>query len=207
MGNCTQDHFTHREDYEHWGELVLTNKDNEQLLDDLDLEEVIETEAIEKQEQVANEEVINPELVAERARYEELLQRNLRLQADYDNFRRRTQKEKEEMAKFAASSLLEKLLPVIDNLERAIDSAKQTDNVEMLTQGVEMVYRQMMDALKAEGAVPIEAVGAPFDPHFHQAVMQEPSDQYESGIIMEEFQKGYMLKDKVIRPSMVKVTT
>lgn len=111
------------------------------------------------------------------------------------------------MAKFAASSLLEKLLPVIDNLERAIASAKQTENVDTLVQGIDMVFRQMMEALKAEGAVPIEAVGQPFDPHYHQAVMQEASDQYESGIVSEEFQKGYMLKDKVIRPAMVKVTT
>lgn len=183
------------------------------MLDELEQEEVTVQEAAEQElnehevEHADSSDTTDPLLTAERARYEELQQRNLRLQADYDNFRRRTQKEKEDQAKYAASSLLEKLLPVIDNLERAIDSAKQTSNIEMLTQGIDMVYRQMMEALKEEGAAPIEAVGTPFDPHFHQAVMQEPSDQYESGIIMEEFQKGYMLKDKVIRPSMVKVTT
>lgn len=141
------------------------------------------------------------------ARQEDTQQRLLRLQADYDNFRKRTQKEKEDMAKYAASSLLEKLLPAFDNLERAIASAKQTENLEMLVQGIEMVHRQMLDALKEEGAEPINAVGQPFDPHYHQAVMQEASDQYESGIVMEEFQKGYVLKDRVIRPAMVKVTT
>lgn len=111
------------------------------------------------------------------------------------------------MAKYASSSLLQKLLPVIDNFERAIESSKQTDNLEMLQQGIDMVYRQLMDALKEEGAVPIEAVGQPFDPYYHQAVMQEENDEYESGIISGEFQKGYQLKDKVIRPAMVKVTT
>lgn len=181
-------------------------KKEENLVDEQVQEEITEQEAAPETEQ-AGTETIDSVLAEERARNEELSQRLLRLQADYDNFRRRTQKEKEDMAKFAASSLLEKLLPVIDNLERAIASAKQTENVDTLVQGIDMVFRQMMEALKAEGAVPIEAVGQPFDPHYHQAVMQEASDQYESGIVSEEFQKGYMLKDKVIRPAMVKVTT
>lgn len=163
---------------------------------------------------VVNEEVVSEtesaleaRLKEEQQRYEQLYERYLRLSADYDNYRKRTQKEKEDAAKYAASSLLEKLLPVVDNFERALASAKQTNNVETLLQGLDMIYRQMMDALKAEGAFPIESVGKPFDPYYHQAVMQEASDQYESGIVIEELQKGYMLKDKVIRPAMVKVST
>jgi molecular chaperone GrpE len=155
----------------------------------------------------SSEDPVEKALAEERAKYEEMKDRFLRSQADFDNYRKRMQKEREEMAKYASRSLLEKLLPAIDNLERAIDSSKQSESFEMLAQGVEMVYRQIMDALREEGAVPLETVGKPFDPHFHQAVMQEESDQYESGIVIEEFQKGYMLKDKLIRPAMVKVST
>lgn len=155
----------------------------------------------------SSEDPVEKALAEERAKYEEMKDRFLRSQADFDNYRKRMQKEREEMAKYASRSLLEKLLPAIDNLERAIDSSKQSESFEMLAQGVEMVYRQIMDALREEGAVPLETVGKPFDPHFHEAVMQEESDQYESGIVIEEFQKGYMLKDKLIRPAMVKVST
>lgn len=155
----------------------------------------------------SSEDPVEKALAEERAKYEEMKDRFLRSQADFDNYRKRMQKEREEMAKYASRTLLEKLLPAIDNLERAIDSSKQSESFEMLAQGVEMVYRQIMDALREEGAVPLETVGKPFDPHFHQAVMQEESDQYESGIVIEEFQKGYMLKDKLIRPAMVKVST
>lgn len=162
----------------------------------------------ENAEAVSEEESnLQAQLKEEQERYEQLYERFLRLSAEYDNYRKRTMKEKEDAAKYAASSLLEKLLPVIDNFERALASAQQTNNVETLVQGLEMIHRQMMDALREEGAYPIEAIGKPFDPYYHQAVMQEPSDQYESGIVLEEFQKGYMLKDKVIRPSMVKVST
>jgi molecular chaperone GrpE len=146
-------------------------------------------------------------LLEERKKVEELTQRYLRSQADFDNYRKRMQKEKEDLLKYASRSLLEKLLPAVDNLERAIESSKQTGNLESLVQGVEMVYRQIMDALKEEGAVPIEAVGKPFDPYIHQAVAQVESDGQQTGIVVEEYQKGYMLKDKLIRPSMVKVTT
>ncbi|MBV6712593.1 nucleotide exchange factor GrpE [Paenibacillus chitinolyticus] len=137
---------------------------------------------------------------------EESQQRLLRAQADFDNFRRRTRQEKEEFAKYASLKLIEQMLPVIDNFDRALVSSRETQDFEALTKGIEMVYRQLEQLMTQEGLTPIEAVGQPFNPEFHQAIMQVESDDYEEGIVVEEVQKGYMLKDKVIRPSMVKVS-
>jgi len=149
---------------------------------------------------------LQSELEAARQAAEEHQQRLLRLQADYDNFRRRSRQEKEEFAKYAAAKLLEQLLPVLDNFDRALQSSKTTSDFEGLVKGIEMVYRQFDGVMVSEGLVPIESVGQPFNPEFHQAVMQVESEEHEEGIIVEELQKGYMLKDKVIRPAMVKVS-
>ncbi|MCR6110373.1 nucleotide exchange factor GrpE [Bacillus sp. A301a_S52] len=131
--------------------------------------------------------------------------RILRIQADYDNFRRRTKQEKESAAKYRSQSLAEKLLPALDNFERGMMITPQEEETKSLLQGMEMVYRQLKDALVEEGIEPIETVGKPFDPHYHQAVMQVENDEFESNVVVEEMQKGYQLKDKVIRPAMVKV--
>ncbi|GBF10125.1 MULTISPECIES: nucleotide exchange factor GrpE [Tepidibacillus] len=136
---------------------------------------------------------------------EELQNRLLRTQADFENFRKRTRVEKEELAKYATAKLVESLLPAIDNFERAIDSSKDSQNLDLFLQGVEMVYRQIEQVLTQEGLEKIEAVGQPFNPEIHQAVMQVETDEFDSGIVVEELQKGYKLKEKVIRPSMVKV--
>ncbi|MEC0247893.1 nucleotide exchange factor GrpE [Paenibacillus chitinolyticus] len=148
----------------------------------------------------------NAELDELRKAAEESQQRLLRAQADFDNFRRRTRQEKEEFAKYASLKLIEQMLPVIDNFDRALVSSRETQDFEALTKGIEMVYRQLGQLMTQEGLTPIEAVGQPFNPEFHQAIMQVESDDYEEGIVVEEVQKGYMLKDKVIRPSMVKVS-
>ncbi|MBM7097121.1 nucleotide exchange factor GrpE [Bacillus sp. H-16] len=136
---------------------------------------------------------------------EELNQRLIRNQADYDNFRRRTRKEKEADAKYRAQSLAEKLIPALDNFERAMMVQVDSEDGKSLLQGMEMVYRQMKEALESEGIAAIETVGTPFDPHYHQAVAQAATDEYDSNVVVEEMQKGYMLKDRVIRPAMVKV--
>lgn len=132
--------------------------------------------------------------------------RFLRAQADFDNFRRRTLKEKEELAQYASMKLITNLLPVVDNFGRALQtSADQTDNQSFL-KGVDMIYRQLMQVLEAEGLKVMDPVGQPFDPEVHQAIMQVESDEYEEGIVVEAVQQGYWLKDKVIRPAMVKVS-
>ncbi|MFD1772881.1 nucleotide exchange factor GrpE [Paenibacillus rhizophilus] len=132
--------------------------------------------------------------------------RVLRVQADYDNFRRRTLKEKEELAQYATSKLVTELLPVLDNFERALATAPAGSDSDAFAKGVNMIFRQLDGVLKSEGLTPMESVGQPFNPEFHQAIMQVESDEYEEGIVTEEVQKGYLLKNKVLRPAMVKVS-
>lgn len=129
----------------------------------------------------------------------------LRGQADFDNFRRRMRKEREEQLKYAAQPLIEQLLPALDNFERALSAGEDTHDTESIVKGVKMVLGQVEQALKDVGLEPIATVGEPFDPQFHEAVMTVEDDQFESGVIVEEMQKGYQLKDRVIRPAMVKV--
>ncbi|WP_084374921.1 nucleotide exchange factor GrpE [Neobacillus soli] len=131
--------------------------------------------------------------------------RYLRLQADFDNFRRRTRLDQEAGEKYRAQKLITDLLPSLDNFERAMKIEADGEQTKSLLQGMDMIYRSLLDALKNEGVEPIEAVGKEFDPHQHQAVMQGEDENYGSNIVTDEFQKGYLLKDRVIRPAMVKV--
>ncbi len=133
-------------------------------------------------------------------------QRFLRVQADFDNFRRRTLKEKEELGQYASMKLIGQLLPVVDNFGRAIEAAKSGGDVESFAKGVDMIFRQLEQLLEQEGLKAMDTVGQPFNPEVHQAIMQVESDEHEEGIVVEEIQKGYMLKDKVLRPAMVKVS-
>lgn len=136
---------------------------------------------------------------------EEAENRYLRLRADFDNFRRRAQIEREAGEKYRAQNLISELVPLIDNFERALKVEANNEQTQSVLQGVEMVYKGILAALEKEGVEVIEAVGNEFDPNFHQAVMTAEDENYGSNIVMEEFQKGYKLKDRVIRPSMVKV--
>lgn len=163
--------------------------------------ETIEPESVE-------EEPVSPEqqeIQQLETKLEEANNRLLRLQADYDNFRRRTKKEKEEAAKFKSQKLAESLLPAMDNFERALMIQPETEEATNLLQGMKMVHNQLAEALHSEQVQVMETVGQPFDPHKHEAVMQVENDEYDSNIIVEELQKGYILNDKVIRPAMVKV--
>ncbi|MEC0066591.1 nucleotide exchange factor GrpE [Paenibacillus thiaminolyticus] len=146
------------------------------------------------------------ELKMARAQAEELQQRLLRAQADFDNFRRRTVKEKEELAQYASSKLVTELLPVLDNFERALAAAQTGSEEQSFVKGVDMIFRQFTQVLEQEGVKAMNAVGEPFNPEFHQAIMQVESEEHEEGIVVEEVQKGYMLKDRVLRPAMVKVS-
>lgn len=136
---------------------------------------------------------------------EEKENRYLRLQADFDNSRRRARLDFEAAQKYRSQDLISDILPVLDNFERALNVETDHEQTKSLLQGMEMIYRSLLDALRKEGLEPIDAQGKEFDPNFHQAVMQVAEEGYDSNIVVEEFQKGYILKDRVIRPSMVKV--
>ena len=136
---------------------------------------------------------------------EELNDRVRRQMAEFDNFRKRTEKEKSMMFDMGARTVIEKILPVVDNFERGFTTVEQADKEDAFVQGMQQVYKQMMTELEAIGVTPIEAVGQEFNPDFHNAVMQVESEEYESGIVAQEFMKGYMYKDTVVRHSMVSV--
>ncbi|PAE23296.1 MULTISPECIES: nucleotide exchange factor GrpE [Bacillaceae] len=136
---------------------------------------------------------------------EEAENRIYRLQADFENSRRRARLDLEASEKYRAQSLISDLLPALDNFERALQMEAGNEQAKSILQGMEMVYRSLVEAIKKEGAEQIEAVGKEFDPHMHQAVMQVEDENFDSNTVVEEFQKGYKLKDRIIRPSMVKV--
>ncbi len=160
-------------------------------------EEIVE----EVTEEVAEEEI---QETIEKEKYDELYDKHLRLMAEYDNFKKRTQKEKEELGTFTVAATVEKLLPVIDNFERAIESLTDEEK-NKFSEGIEMVYRQMMEILDKMGVSEIDAVGCEFNPEIHNAVMHIDDEESEANTIVEQFMKGYKYKDKVIRYSMVKV--
>ncbi len=136
---------------------------------------------------------------------EELKDRVMRQMAEFDNFRKRTEKEKASMYEVGVKSVIEKLLPVVDNFERGLASIPEDEKKEGFAQGMEMIYKQLMEMLDGMEVKAIEAVGKEFDPNLHNAVMHVDDDSVGEGIVVEEFQKGYMYRDSVVRHSMVKV--
>lgn len=136
---------------------------------------------------------------------EELNDRLMRTMAEFDNFRKRTEKEKTQMFEIGAKSIIEKLLPVLDNFERGFDGLSEDVKSSGFAQGMEMVHKQMITSLEEVGVKSIEALNQEFDPNYHNAVMHEESDEFEENIVSQELQKGYMYRDSVVRHSMVKV--
>ena len=138
---------------------------------------------------------------------EELNDRVKRQMAEFDNFRKRSEKEKSMMFDLGAKNVIEKILPVVDNFERGFTTVEEADKDDAFVQGMQQVYKQLMTELDAIGVKPIEAVGQEFNPDFHNAVMQVESDEFESGIVAQELQKGYMYRETVVRYSMVAVVS
>lgn len=138
-------------------------------------------------------------------RIEELEDRVKRQMAEFDNFRKRTEKEKSHMYEVGAKDVIEKILPVVDNFERGLASVPEDQKSDPVIDGMEKVYRQLMTILTDLGVTPIEAVGEEFDPNYHNAVMHVEDEELDENIIVEEFQKGYTYRDSVVRHSMVKV--
>jgi molecular chaperone GrpE len=131
--------------------------------------------------------------------------RLLRKTAEFDNYRKRTDRERIQLAEAAAADLIEELLPLVDDMERALKADTGGEATEAIRRGVELIHKQLLETLRKRGVTPIESLGADFDPHFHMAVSHEPADGRREGEVVEEFRRGYMLGDRLLRPAMVKV--
>lgn len=190
----------------------------EEMQQEIDEAEAAQEDAAEGSEEEAPEEAaseaaaMQEEIEALKGQVEKLTgdlqekkDRLLRLQADFDNFRRRSAKEREEISAVVTQNFCKDMLPLLDNFERAM--AAETKDVEVFQKGVEMIFTQFQEVLKKNGLEQIEAVGQKFDPNFHQAVMRVEDPEKEDDTVAQELQKGYMVKGRVIRPSMVQVVS
>ena len=188
-------------------------KNKEETVEDVTLEqEQTESQAeetvegtTETSEQEVSEEEQHEEKDPKDAKIEELNDRLVRNMAEFDNFRKRSEKEKAQMFEIGAKSIIEKILPVIDNFERGLGTVSEEEKESAFVQGIEQIYKQFLTALDEAGVKPIEAVGKEFNPDFHNAVMHGEDENYGENTISDEFQKGYMYKESVVRHSMVKV--
>ena len=188
----------------------------EEILENEEINDTAEEETVEEAEEAVAEE---PETEKEKGslfkkkekkdkkdeKIEELTDRVRRQMAEFDNFRKRTEKEKTQMFETGAKSIVEKILPVVDNFERGLAAVTEEEKGTPFVEGMEKIYKQMMTVLEEAGVKPIEAVGQEFDPNLHNAVMHVEDEEFGENIIAEEFQKGYTYRDSVVRHSMVKV--
>jgi molecular chaperone GrpE len=160
-------------------------------------------EALNDQDPQQQQDETQPDPLEEVRRERDALQdRLLRTAAEFDNYRKRMDRERRDLAEYTAGEAIKDLLPIIDNLERALQAPAQDDP---LRKGVELIHKQMLEILRRRGVTPIEALGADFDPNVHEAVTQEESAQHREGEVMEELQRGYKVGDRLLRPAMVKV--
>ncbi|MGM7721063.1 nucleotide exchange factor GrpE [Metabacillus sp. Hm71] len=167
--------------------------------------EVVEADDVIVEDRTEASDEYEQKIAELQAKLDEAENKLLRSQADFENYKRRSRLDLEAAQKYRAQSLVSEIIPALDNFERALQIEADNDQTKSLLQGMNMVYNQLVQALKNEGVEAINAVGEQFDPHIHQAVMQVEDEKYESNTVVEELQKGYKLKDRVIRPAMVKV--
>lgn len=168
-------------------------------------EEPVETEETEEMKKDKKKSKTDKKVEELTEKVAELEDMRLRQMAEFQNFRNRTEKEKAQMFDMGAKSVVEKILPVVDNFERGLATIPEEDKGSAFAEGMSMIYKQLMTELDKLGVKPIEAKGTEFNPDFHNAVMQVESDEFESGTVAEELQKGYTYKDIVVRHSMVSV--
>jgi molecular chaperone GrpE len=189
---------------------------NENQEDQQEISPELENQARADEAEIEQEEAFDPEtadgdtLLAKYRELEDKLseaqERVLRTAADAENFKKRLQREKEEQTRYANESLMRELLPVIDNLERALEHSEAGADQGGLLEGLNMTLKGLLDTLTRFGCTPVEAAGKPFDPNFHEAVSQEESTDHEPNTVLRELQKGYMLKERLLRPAMVLVS-
>ena len=166
-------------------------------------------ETKDSQEEMSNEEEMNlmqKELNEAETQTQVAIDKMMRLAADFDNYKKRNARDCEDIRKYAAENIIKELIPIVDNFERAIESANESKDVNSLLGGIKLILNQMMNLLEKEGVIRIEAVGEVFDPHIHEAVMHIASDEYPENIVTQELQKGYILRDRIVRPAMVSVS-
>lgn len=183
-------------------------KDSEKSMDEKIDESTLDTEIVDEKVKSSKsflKSTKNKELAAKEEKIQELNDRLMRSMAEFDNFRKRSEKEKSQMYDMGVKSIIEKILPVIDNFERGLDTVKEDDKDNPLVQGFNMIYKQLMTTMEEIGVKAIEAVGYEFDPNFHNAVLHGEDEELGENIVSEEYQKGYMYRDTVVRHSMVKV--
>ena len=181
--------------------------ETEETVSEENAEETVEAEAEEAKEESAGRKFFGKKNKKDKKdeKIEELTDKVIRQMAEFDNFRKRTEKEKSQMYEIGAKDIIDKILPVIDNFERGLSVVGEDKKEDPFVQGMEMVYKQLMTTLESAGVKVIEAVGQEFNPDFHNAVMHVEDDEVGENIVVEEFQKGYMYRESVVRYSMVKV--
>lgn len=168
-------------------------------------QDITETVAPEAPVEATEEDETTDALTETKKSLEAAEEKYLRLYAEFENYKKRTRAELDTERTYRAQSVLRDILPAIDNIERALAQKGESEEFKSLHKGVEMVYESLLSSLKDNGLEVIEALDQPFDPNLHQAVMQEHDENKDSGIVLDELQKGYKLKERVLRPSMVKV--
>ncbi|MBF2052575.1 MAG: nucleotide exchange factor GrpE [Candidatus Sericytochromatia bacterium] len=186
-------------------ELELEMEEQDTVLFD---EENVPAEPFAEQAEVA-EETVAPAVGADSEEMALLRTRNdqlMRIAADFENYKRRHEREKEDWAKYAGQQVIATLLPVIDNFERALQTEPKAEEFENFVEGVRMIHRQLVEVLGKAGVEVIQAVGEPFNPEFHEAIMSEASDEVPDETVLAEFQKGYVMNGRLLRPSIVKVS-
>ena len=170
-------------------------------------EEVTTEETVEEITEETTEEVVEELDAAQlKVQLDELNQRFLRTAADFENYKRRTALEKDDLMKYSNAKIIGEILPVLDNFQLALKTPGDSKEVQNVIKGVDMIYRQLLQVLEQAGMTKIEAVGHAFDPNLHEAIMQVDDDSVPEDTVVEELRAGYMLKERVIRPSMVKVS-
>lgn len=195
-----------QEQFDEVGEEAVADTNDNELVDetaDTTIEEEGKEGKQEKKSFFKNSK--SKELVAKDQKIEELTDRLMRNMAEFDNFRKRTEKEKSMMYDMGIKSIIEKMLPIVDNFERGLGAITEKEKESSFAQGIELIYRQLITALDEIGLKPIDAVGKEFDPNLHNAVMHGEDESLGDNIVSDEFQKGYIYRDMVVRHSMVKV--
>ena len=172
----------------------------EEIVEETEAKEEDVTEVVEETEETTEDKIAKLEAEVDQWKTD-----YYKVFADMQNLKRRLEKEHQNTMKFMMQSFIEELLPVLDNFERSLNVPNASEEVQSFLKGYEMIFKQLMGILEKNGVSKIEALGKEFDPNFHQAVMTANDENYESGVVVEELQKGYMLKDRVIRATLVKV--